>query len=89
MLVLAQQKSEPRNPYAFSKFSIEQLAPEKSLGMRFTTTYRPNAREQMLIPSIIRNDVSYINIDHARDFIHVDDLCGAIIMLIDKMNMSY
>ena len=73
-----------RNPYAFSKFSLEQLAPEKSLGMRFTTTYGPNAREKMLIPSIIRNDVSHINIDHSRDFIHVDDLCRAIIMLVDK-----
>ena len=73
-----------RNPYAFSKFSVEQLAPEKSLGMRFTTTYGPNAREQMLIPSIIRNEVPYINIDHSRDFIHVDDLCNAIVMLIDK-----
>ena len=30
----------------------------------------------------------YINVDHARDFIHVDDLCGAIMMLmIDKKNM--
>ena len=73
-----------RNPYAFSKFSLEQLAPEKSLGMRFTTTYGPNAREQMLIPSIIRNEVPYINIDHSRDFIHVNDLCKAIVMLIDK-----
>ena len=73
-----------RNPYAFSKFSLEQLAPEKSLGMRFTTTYGPNARQQMLIPSIIRNEVPYINIDHSRDFIHVDDLCSAVVMLIDK-----
>ena len=72
------------NPYAMSKYSVEQLAPEKSLGMRFTTTYGPNAREQMLIPSLIRDDVSYINIDHSRDFIHVDDLCGAIILMIDK-----
>jgi nucleoside-diphosphate-sugar epimerase len=60
------------------------MAPEKTLGMRFTTTYGPNAREQMLIPSIIRNEVPYINIDHSRDFIHVDDLCNAIVMLIDK-----
>ena len=73
-----------RNPYAFSKFSLEQLAPEKSLGMRFTTTYGPNARENMLIPSIIRNEVDYINVDHSRDFIHIDDLCNAIVMLIDK-----
>ena len=73
-----------RNPYAFSKFSIEQLAPEKSLGMRFTTTYGPSAREKMLIPTILRNEVSYINVDHSRDFIHIDDLCSAIVMLIDK-----
>jgi len=73
-----------KNPYAFSKFSLEQLAPEKSLGMRFTTTYGNNAREKMLIPSILRNDVPYINVDHSRDFIHVNDLCRAIIMLIDK-----
>ena len=52
--------------------------------MRFTTTYGNNAREKMLIPSILRNDVPYINVDHSRDFIHVDDLCRAIIMLIDK-----
>ena len=45
------------NPYAFSKFSLEQLSPEKSLGMRFTTTYGPNAREQMLIPKILKDDV--------------------------------
>ena len=75
-----------RNPYAFSKFSLEQLAPEKSLGMRFTTTYGPNARQQMLIPSIIRNEVPYINIDHSRDFIHVDDVISAIELLI---NSSY
>ena len=53
--------------------------------MRFTTLTVPNAREQMLIPSLIRDDVSYINIDHSRDFIHVDDLCNAVMMLIDKM----
>ena len=73
-----------RNPYAFSKFSLEQLAPEKSLGMRFTTTYGPNAREKMLIPTILRNEVSYINVDHSRDFIHIDDLCSAIVTLVDK-----
>ena len=85
MYASSSTSKEPwRNPYAFSKFSVEQLAPEKSLGMRFTTTYGPNAREKMLIPSIIRNEVQYINIDHSRDFIHIEDLCNAITMLIDK-----
>jgi len=73
-----------RNPYALSKHAIEQIAPSNTLGMRFTTVYGPNARKQMLIPSIIRHDVSYINTDHSRDFIHVNDVCSAIIMMIDN-----
>ena len=36
----------------------------------------------MLIPKILRDDVSYINVDHSRDFIHVDDLLTAIGSLI-------
>ena len=73
-----------KNPYAMSKYSVEQIAPEKSLGMRFTTAYGPNGRESMLIPNIIKDNVEYINVDHSRDFIHVDDLCNAVMMLIDK-----
>ena len=71
-----------RNPYAMSKFYMETIAPHNALGMRFTTVYGPGAREQMLIPKILRDDVSYINVDHSRDFIHVDDLLTAIGSLI-------
>ena len=75
--------NEPwRNPYAMSKFYMEQIAPENSLGMRFTTVYGPGGRENMLIPKLIKNDVSYINVDHFRDFIHVEDLMSAIKILI-------
>ena len=75
--------NEPwRNPYAMSKFYMEQIAPENSLGMRFTTVYGPGGRENMLIPKLIKNDVSYINVDHFRDFIHVEDLMIAIKILI-------
>jgi len=75
--------NEPwRNPYAMSKFYVEQIAPENSLGMRFTTVYGPGGRENMLIPKLIKNDVSYINVDHFRDFIHVEDLMSAIKILI-------
>jgi nucleoside-diphosphate-sugar epimerase len=73
-----------RNPYALSKCAIEHIAPIKSLGMRFTTAYGPNGREQMLIPKIIRNDVPYINTNHSRDFLHVDDLVRAIDSLINS-----
>ena len=71
-----------RNPYAMSKYSIEQIAPENSLGMRFTTVYGPNAKPDMLIPRILRNDVQYINTNHKRDFIHIDDLIRAIDLLM-------
>ena len=71
-----------RNPYAMSKFYMETIAPHNALGMRFTTVYGPGAREQVLIPKILRDDVSYINVDHSRDFIHIDDLLTAIGSLI-------
>ena len=32
-----------KNPYAMSKYSLEQIAPENSIGCRFTTVYGPNA----------------------------------------------
>ena len=71
-----------KNPYAMSKYSLERIAPANSIGMRFTTVYGPNARESMLIPRILRNDVPYINTNHSRDFIHVNDLVRAIDTLI-------
>ena len=73
-----------KNPYAMSKYSLEQIAPENSIGCRFTTVYGPNARDTMLIPRILRNDVPYINTNHSRDFIHVDDIVRAIDSLINS-----
>ena len=71
-----------RNPYAMSKFYMEHIAPANTMGMRFTTVYGPNAREEMFIPKLLRNDVDYINIDHKRDFIHVNDILTAISLLM-------
>ena len=71
-----------RNPYAMSKLSLEQLAPKNSVGMRFTTVYGPGAREHMLIPRILRNDLPFIHTNHTRDFIHVNDILSAIDTLI-------
>jgi len=71
-----------RNPYAMSKYYMETIAPENSIGMRFTTVYGPGARESMLIPRLLRNDVPYINVDHTRDFIHVNDILTAIGLLL-------
>lgn len=74
-----------KNPYAMSKYSMEQLFHTNSLGLRFTTVYGPGAREEMLIPKILNNNVEYINVNHVRDFIHVYDIVSAIkkIMKID------
>jgi len=71
-----------KNPYAMSKYSLEQIAPENSIGCRFTTVYGHIDRETMLIPRIFRFVVPYINTNHSRDFIHVDDLVRAIDSLI-------
>ena len=71
-----------RNPYAMSKYYMETIAPHNAIGMRFTTVYGPGARETMLIPRILRNDVPYINVNHKRDFIHVDDVISAILLLL-------
>ena len=61
---------------------METIAPHNALGMRFTTVYGPGAREKMLIPRLLRDDVPYINVDHNRDFIHITDLMTAIGFLI-------
>jgi len=74
-----------KNPYAMSKYSMEQLFHTNSLGLRFTTAYGPGARQDMLIPQILKGKVNYINVNHSRDFIHVNDLISAIetVMKID------
>lgn len=75
--------AEPdRNPYAYSKMTMEKLAPDNSVGLRFTTVYGPNAREFMFIPKLLNRDVRYVNTNHTRDFIHVDDICRAIIKVM-------
>ena len=74
-----------KNPYAMSKYSMEQLFHINSLGLRFTTVYGPGARQEMLIPQILKGRVNYINVNHSRDFIHVDDVVSAVekVMYID------
>ncbi len=73
-----------KNPYAMSKYSMEQLNHDNAVAMRFTTVYGPGARENMLIPKILRNDIQYININHIRDFIHVNDIISAIEIMMSN-----
>lgn len=67
--------AEPwRNPYAFSKYIVEKISPENSLGVRFTTVYGPNSRKNMFVSKLIDKKIEYVNIDCRRDFIHVYDV---------------
>ena len=75
-------KEPDKNPYAFSKMTMEKLAPKNSIGLRFTTVYGPNARKSMFIPKLLNHEVTYINTNHSRDFIHVNDVCTAIIKIL-------
>lgn len=78
--------AEPElNPYALSKKTLEKLAPVNSIGLRFTTVYGgKNSRDNMLIPKILQNNVKFIHTNHSRDFVHVNDVCDAIIMCLHK-----
>ena len=63
---------------------MEQLYHKNAVGIRFTTVYGPGARSEMLIPKIINKQIKFININHIRDFIHVQDVTNAIEIMIDN-----
>ena len=48
-------KEPDKNPYAYSKMTMEKLAPASSIGLRFTTVYGPNARESMFFPKLLNH----------------------------------
>lgn len=76
--------AEPElNPYAASKFLMEIAASKytNTLGMRFHTVYSANPRKGMFMQKLIDKELQYTT-NHFRDFIHLEDLCDAIELLI-------
>lgn len=73
------------NPYAASKFIVEELAARHSnnLGMRFHTVYSETPRKGMFIDRLINGTLEYTT-NHYRDFVHIKDLYSAICLLIKK-----
>lgn len=71
------------SPYASTKWMMECIAPEESLGLRFHTVYGPNSREDMLYDMLIKRKVGYLT-NHTRDWTHVDDVCAAIDICIEN-----
>lgn len=72
------------NPYATTK-KINELQARvlpRSVGMRFHTVWP--GRDDMLYKLLSAGKVTYINGDHYRDFIHIDDLCSAILTIMEN-----
>jgi nucleoside-diphosphate-sugar epimerase len=76
------------NPYAMTKRVCEETSKYfdvASIGMRFHTVWP--GRDDMLFKRIAAGDISYINEDHTRDFIHIEDLCSAICTIVEKYDI--
>lgn len=74
--------SPHKNPYAASKFVMEQIPHPNITYMRFHTTYGRNQREGMLFWKYFNKELHYTT-EHFRDFIHVCDVCEAIVYLMN------
>lgn len=73
------------NPYAATKKMNEiQAMGRKAIGMRFHTVWP--GRPDMLFKKLANNEVTYINMNHHRDWIHISDLCKAILMLLQNFD---
>ena len=71
-----------KNPYAMSKYSLEQIAPPNSVGMRFFNVWaEEGSRDDMLYRMLQDNTAQYLT-RHKRDWIHVHDVARAICYLI-------
>jgi nucleoside-diphosphate-sugar epimerase len=73
------------NPYAASKLIVEEAAVRhpNNLGMRFHTVYSGQPREGMFLQKLLDDELEYVT-THRRDFIHIEDLCDAIELLIEN-----
>ena len=73
------------NPYAASKFIMEELAERYGtdhVGMRFHTVYSDSCpRENMFFNKLRNGTLEYVT-NHYRDFIHLEDVLDAIEILI-------
>ena len=80
------------NPYAASKFLMEELAerfdPANMLGMRFHTVYSDSCpRENMFFNKLRNGTLEYVT-RHYRDFIHLEDILDAIEILIKNTHVN-
>ena len=70
------------SPYGTTKRTMEELAYNGHVGLRFTTVWGDGARNNMLMGRI-KNETLKYKTNHIRDFIHVSDVVSAIKLFID------
>jgi len=82
------------NPYAVTKKINEELACVPSvtpssdcIGFRPHTVYP--GRPDMLFDQLMNdpNQIEYINTSHTRDFTHINDLCSAVLTLVENYSI--
>jgi nucleoside-diphosphate-sugar epimerase len=71
------------NPYAATKHVIEKIPHQQVCFMRLHTVYSSTPRVNMFFDKLIKGTLEYVT-DHERDFIHIDDVCDAITLLINS-----
>ena len=78
------------NPYAASKFVLEELAERypNTLGMRFHTVYSDNCPRENMFFNKLRNGTLEYTTRHYRDFIHLLDLIDGILLLIENPRIN-
>lgn len=77
------------NPYAASKYIVEELAARhpNSLGLRIHTVYNDTPRKGMFFDRLINKTLTYAT-THYRDFVHLEDVLDAIELLIKKSHVT-
>lgn len=77
------------NPYAASKYILEELAARYSdtLGLRLHTVYSDTPRPGMFFDKLLNGTLEYTT-NHYRDFVHIEDVLDAIEILIKKTHIS-
>ena len=80
------------NPYAASKYVLEELAerysPLDMLGMRFHTVYSDSCPRENMFFNKLRSGTLEYTTRHYRDFIHLEDMLDAIEILITKTHIN-
>ena len=80
------------NPYAASKFILEELAERYNagnmLGMRFHTVYSDSCPRENMFFNRLRNGTLEYTTKHYRDFIHLEDMLDAIEILIKATHVN-